>query len=492
MATAVATKTYKNLIDGEWFEKNEQFDVENPATREIVGRVPRCDRKDVDRAVKAARVAFESGKWPKLSAGDRGRLLYKIGQLIRDNAEEFARLESITNGKPIRETRLADVALAADCFEYYAGYTNKIHGETVPTPGNNFNYTLREPVGVVAQIIPWNFPLLMAAWKIAPALCAGNTVILKPASITPLTALKLAEIITEAGVPRGVVNVITGPGAEIGEYLASHPEVDKVAFTGETVTGRLIMQMASGTMKKVSLELGGKSPNIVFGDADLNKAVDGALFGIFFNQGQVCCAGSRLFVEESIYDEFVKRFVEKARKIRVGDPLDEKTQMGALASESQLKKVSEFVEIGQREGATLAYGGKPITNLPGYFFEPTIFTNVTNTMRIAQEEIFGPVVCVIKFKDEKDAIFQANDTIYGLASAVWTQDLTKAHRVARAIKAGTVWVNTYNQLPNEAAFGGYKQSGVGRELGVHALELYTQVKSVFVDLNEKPMGWYDN
>lgn len=489
--TLEKTKIYKNLIDGEWIEAKATFDVENPATRETVASVPKCTRAEVDQAVKAARVAFESGKWPKMAASQRGHLLFKVAELIRNNAEELARLESMSNGKPIRETRVADVYLAADCFEFYAGMASKIVGETIPTPGNTFSYTLREPVGVVAQIIPWNFPLLMAAWKMAPALCAGNTVILKPASVTPLTALRLGELMQKAGIPKGVVNIITGPGGDVGDYLAKHPEVDKVAFTGETVTGRLIMQAASGTMKRVSLELGGKSPNIVFSDADIEKAVDGCLFGIFFNQGQVCCAGSRLFVEESIYDDFVKRFVEKAKSIKVGDPLDDATQMGALVSEDQMKKVLEFIEVGQREGATLACGGQQITDLPGYFVQPTVFTNVTNQMRIAQEEIFGPVVSVIKFKDERDAIHQANDTIYGLASAVWTKDLTKAHRVAKAIKAGTVWVNCYNVLPNEAPFGGYKQSGIGRELGLHAMSLYTEVKSVIVDLSERPLGWYD-
>ncbi len=491
MSSTVAQKTvFKNLIDGVWVSKDTTFAVENPATKEIIAEVPRCTKEDVDQAVRGARLAFESGKWSKMSASERGRLLFKTAELIRAHADELAELETRSNGKPIRETRFVDVVLAADCFEYYAGMANKIHGETIPAPGNTLNYTLREPLGVVGQIIPWNFPLLMAAWKIAPALAAGNTVVLKPASVTPLSALRLGELLMEAGVPGGVVNIITGPGAEIGEYLANHPGVDKVAFTGETETGRLIMQAASKTIKNVSLELGGKSPNIVFADADFDKAIEGCLFAIYFNQGQVCCAGSRLFVEDSIYDKFVETFVQRAKQIRVGNPLETDTQMGALVSKDQMEKVLAYIEKGQKEGAKLLTGGKQRTDLPGYFIEPTVFAEVKNDMCIAKEEIFGPVVSIIRFKGEEDVVRQANDTIYGLASAVWTRDLTKAHRVARAIQAGTVWVNCYNQLPNESPFGGYKQSGIGRELGIHALELYTQVKNVYVDLNEKPMNWY--
>src|SRR5207247_3667358 len=403
-------------------------------------------------------------------------------------------METRDNGKPIKESTYIDLPGVIENFEYFAGWLTKIEGETIPVPGQMFNYTLREPVGVCGQIVPWNFPLLMAAWKLAPALAAGNTLVLKPAEQTPVTAMELAKLIQEAGFPEGVVNIVPGYGETAGASLASHKGIDKIAFTGSTEVGKLIAKSAAENLTKVSLELGGKAPNIVFADADLEQAVNGSMMGIFFNQGQVCCAGSRLFLAESVKDEFLDKFKEKSRKITVGDPLDKATQMGPQVSQEQLDRVRSYVAIGREEGATVLTGGAPPKlegNLQnGYFFQPTIFSEVKNQMRIAQEEIFGPVISVITFTDEDDLIKQANETIYGLSAGIWTRDITRAHRFAKEVKAGVIWINTFNMFNAASPFGGYKQSGYGREMGKQALELYTQTKSVWVDLSGKPIGWF--
>jgi aldehyde dehydrogenase (NAD+) len=481
-------KPGKLLIDGKWVDarSGKRFDVLNPATGQVLTTVAEGDKADVDLAVAAARRAFE-GAWAKLEPRDRQRLIWKVGDLILDNADELAELESLDNGKPIRESRNVDIPMAAEVFRYYAGWVTKIHGETIPVNGPFFNYTRREPLGVVGQIIPWNFPLLMAAWKLAPALACGNTSVLKPAEQTPLTALRLGELVLEAGIPEGVVNIITGFGPTAGAAITEHMDVDKVAFTGETTTGRIIMEAcAKSNMKKLSLELGGKSPNIVFADADLDTAVRGTFTGIFFNQGQVCCAGSRLFIEESAHDAFMEKLVARTQGIRQGDPLDPKTTMGPQVSKEQMDKVVSYLEAGKKEGAKVLTGGGPAKiagESGGYFVEPTIFDQASNRMRIAREEIFGPVLTAIPFRDIEDVVREGNDTLYGLAAGVFTRDVKKAHRVAAALKAGTVWVNTWNVFDPASPFGGYKTSGFGRELGMHALELYTQIKSVWIDLS---------
>ena len=476
-------KPGKLFIDGKWVDSvsGKTFDTLNPATEEVITSVAEGDKADIDLAVTAARKAFEEGLWKKTDARDRGKVLLRIMELIDKNREELALLETLDNGKPISETTNADIPLVIDCFLYYAGWADKIHGETIPVRGEFFNYTLREPVGVVGQIIPWNFPLLMAAWKIAPALACGNTVILKPAEQTPLTALRLGEICQEAGLPDGVLNIVPGYGPTAGAALAEHMDVDKIAFTGAHTTGRIIMQAASKNLKRISLELGGKSPNIVFADSDIDSAVDGAMTGIFFNQGEVCCAGSRLFLEKSIHEEFVDKLSNKAASMRVGNPEDAGTQMGAQVSKEQFDKILGYIDIGKREGAKLVTGGERCGER-GYFIRPTIFDAVDNNMKIAREEIFGPVVSAITFDDVGEVVRQGNLSIYGLAAAVWTRDIKKAHRLARDLKAGTIWINTYNALDAASPFGGFKQSGFGRELGVHALELYTQVKSVWINL----------
>jgi betaine-aldehyde dehydrogenase len=489
------TRRYQLFIDGQFVdaESGKTFKTPNPATGETFAEVAEADKADIDKAVAAARKAFD-GKWSKLSARDRGRLLYKLSQLIEQNAPQLAELETSDNGKPIKESTYIDLPSVVENFEYFAGWATKIEGETIPVPGQMFNYTLREPIGVCGQIIPWNFPLLMAAWKLAPALAAGNTVVLKPAEQTPVTALELAKLIQAAGFPEGVVNVVPGFGETAGAALASHKGIDKIAFTGSTEVGKIIAKSAADNLTKVSLELGGKAPNIIFADADLDQAVNGAMMGIFFNQGQVCCAGSRLFVEEKIKDEFLGRFKEKAEKVKVGDPMDKGTMMGPQVSEEQLSKIKSYVGIARDEGATVFAGGEsPQLDSQfqnGYFFQPTIFTEVKNSMRVAQEEIFGPVSSVITFDNDEDLIRQANETIYGLSAGIWTRDITRAHRFAKAVKAGVVWINTYNMFNAASPFGGYKQSGYGREMGRHALELYTQVKSVWVDLSGKPIGWF--
>ena len=490
-------RKYQLFIDGKWVdaESGKTFTTPNPATGATLAEVAEGDKADIDKAVAAARKAFD-GKWSKLSARDRGRMIYKLAQLIESRIPELAALETADNGKPIKETTYVDLPQVVENFEYFAGWATKIEGETIPVPGQMFNYTLREPVGVCGQIIPWNFPLLMAAWKLAPALAAGNTVVLKPAEQTPVGAMELASLIQEAGFPDGVVNIVPGYGETAGAALASHPGIDKVAFTGSTEVGKIIAKAAADNLTKVSLELGGKAPNIVFADADLDQAVNGAMMGIFFNQGQVCCAGSRLFLDARVKDEFLDRFKERAGRVKVGDPMDASTQMGPQVSEEQLNRIKSYVDIAKGEGASVLSGGCPPQLegdfQKGYFFQPTIFGDVQNTMRVAQEEIFGPVVSVITFEGEDDLLKQANEVVYGLSAGIWTQDITRAHRFAKAVKAGVVWINTYNMFNAASPFGGYKQSGYGREMGKHALEMYTQVKSVWVDLSGKPIGWFGN
>jgi aldehyde dehydrogenase (NAD+) len=494
-AAANTPRKYQLFIDGKWVdaESGKTFETPNPATGQTLAEVAEGDKADIDKAVEAARRAYE-GKWSKMSARDRGRLMYKLAQLIEENSAELAALETADNGKPIRESAYVDLPQVVENFEYFAGFATKIEGETIPVPGQMFNYTLREPIGVCGQIIPWNFPLLMAAWKLAPALAAGNTIVLKPAEQTPVNAMELGRLIQEAGFPDGVVNIVPGYGETAGAALAGHKGIDKIAFTGSTEVGKIVAHAAADNLTKVSLELGGKAPNIVFADADIEQAVNGAMMGIFFNQGQVCCAGSRLFLDESIKDEFLERFSEKAKKVKVGDPMDKGTHMGPQVSMEQLDRIKGYVEVARGEGATIHTGGECPTLegdfQNGFFFQPTIFSDVNNQMRVAQEEIFGPVTAVIPFKDEDELIKQANETIYGLSAGIWTRDIVRAHRFAKEIHAGTVWINTFNMFNAASPFGGFKQSGYGREMGKHALELYTQIKSVWVDLSGKPIGWY--
>ena len=474
------------LINNEWrpSSSGQTMEVINPATEEIIAAVAAADGRDVDAAVAAARAAFD-GPWGKMSARERGRLVRKLADRLLERADDVSRLETLHNGKPISESRNIEIPAAAECFEYYAGWADKVMGETIPVKGNHLTYTLREPIGVVAAIVPWNFPLLLAAWKVAPALACGNTVILKPASQTPLTALALGEIAVEIGLPPGVLNVITGPGSRVGQALVEHPGIDKIAFTGDTSTGKSIMRSAADTLKRITLELGGKSPNIVLADADVEAAIRGATIGIFYGKGEVCAAGSRLLVDRSIKNEFIDKLATRARKMVPGDPLDPKTRFGAIASRKQLDTVLSYIESGRNEGASLVAGGQraDIGTGKGYFVQPTVFADVTPEMTIAREEIFGPVLAAIEFADLDEAISRANDSQYGLAAGVWTRDIKKAHYVARKLQAGTVWVNTYNVYDTAAPFGGYKQSGFGREMSAHALDHYTQVKSVWVDLN---------
>ncbi len=485
--TTTAAMRKQLFINGEWRDAGggKTLEVVNPATEEAIAEVASAEQSDVDAAVAAARAAVD-GPWGKLPARERGKLVWKIGEKLIEKADDLARLETLHNGKPIFESRHIEVPAAAECFQYFAGWADKIHGETVPVKGNYLTYTLREPVGVVAAIVPWNFPLLLTAWKVAPALACGNTVIIKPASQTPLTALALAEIAHEVGLPAGVLNVVTGPGSSVGRTIVEHPGIDKIAFTGDTSTGKGIMRGAADTLKKITLELGGKSANIVFPDADLDAAIRGATTGIFYGKGEVCAAGSRLLVDKSIKSAFIDKVAARAQKMTPGDPLDPKTRLGAISSKKQLENDLRYIEIAKKEGAQLVAGGgrADIGTGKGYFLQPTVFDGVTPDMTIAREEIFGPVLAAIEFGDLDEAIARANDSQYGLAAAVWTKDIKKAHYVARKLQAGTVWINTYNVYDTAAPFGGYKQSGFGREMSMHALEHYTQVKSVWVDLNQ--------
>jgi aldehyde dehydrogenase (NAD+) len=481
----VALPATKLLINNRWIpsESGKTFATINPATGEEICQVAEADAADVDRAVKAARAAFHpKAPWRRMSAAERGRLLNRLADLIEKHADELAQLEALDNGKPYAIAKVADLPLTIACYRYYAGWTDKVQGKTIPVAGDYFSYTRLEPVGVVGQIIPWNFPVLMQAWKLAPALATGNTVVLKPAEQTPLTALRVAELIAEAGFPDGVVNILPGYGPTAGAAIARHMDVDKVAFTGSTEVGHLIMEAAAQTnLKRVTLELGGKSPNIVFADADMDAAIEGAHFGLFFNQGQCCCAGSRVFVEEKAYDEFVDRSAARANARTVGDPFDPKTEQGPQVDDIQFEKVMSYIDSGRKEGATLVAGGNRAGDR-GYFVEPTVFADVRDNMKIAEEEIFGPVMSIIKFKDIDEVSDRANKTMYGLAAGVWTRDIGKALAIANNVRAGTVWVNCYDVFDAAAPFGGFKQSGMGRELGEYGLQQYTEVKTVTVKL----------
>ncbi len=493
MATVVPkteVRHYQMYIDGRWTDaaSGETYDVVDPASEEVIARVPKGGVADAEEAVRAARQAFDTGPWPKMKAMERAEILTRAAGLLRERAEDFARLESRQMGKLLEESRV-DMLDAAHTFELYAGMVQDQHGETLEVPGETMSMVVREPVGVTVGITPWNYPMLMAAWKAGPSLAAGNVMILKPATVSPLTNLELAKVFEEAGLPKGVFQVVTGPGGEVGDYLAGHQDVDMVAFTGSVDVGKHIMRRAAENVKKIGLELGGKSPNIVFADADFEAAIDGALIGIFAGTGEVCSAGSRLLVERSIHDRFVGELVSRAMAIKVGDPLDAESEMGPLVSRQQLDTVEKYVGIGKEEGATLATGGHRLSGA-GFYYEPTIFVNVDNSMRIAQEEIFGPVLVVIPFDTEEEAIRIANDTIYGLAGAVWTKDVTRAMRVIKAMRAGITWVNTYHPTYSEAPWGGYKQSGIGRELGSYGLDEYTEIKQINIDLTDQPMGVY--
>jgi len=480
----VALPELKLLINNQWVasESGKTFATINPSTGEEICQLAEADTADVDKAVEAAREAFEHGPWRKMNASARGRLLNKLADLIEHNADQLARLESLDNGKPVSVAKAVDVAKTVACYRYFAGWADKVQGKTIPIDGDFLCYTRHEPIGVVGQIIPWNFPMLMMAWKLAPALATGNAVLLKPAEQTPLSALRIGELILEAGFPPGVVNILPGFGPTAGAAIARHMDVDKVAFTGSTEVGHLIMEAAAkSNLKPVTLELGGKSPNIIFEDVDLDEAVEGAHVGLFANQGQSCCAGSRVFVEETIYQQFVEKSITRAKKRIVGDPFDSRTELGPLVDQSQFDKVMGYIESGRGEGATLACGGDRIGNR-GYFIQPTVFSDVQDEMTIAREEIFGPVMSVISFKGVDEAIARANRTNYGLAAAVWTRDIKKALAVSGAVRAGTVWVNCYNIMDTRAPFGGFKQSGIGRELGEYGLQQYTQIKSVIAKL----------
>ena len=486
-----SVRTYQNYVNGHWVSSasGETFPVYDPSTEEVIAQVASSNAADIDKAVKAARAAFDSGPWATTTAQDRGRMLFKLTEKVRQSAAQLAELECRNTGKPIVEAEY-DIADVATCFEYYGGLANKVTGSVNPVPANALSFTMREPVGVAGQIIPWNYPLLMAAWKLAPAIAAGCACVLKPAEQTPLTALELAKWFEEVGLPPGVVNIVNGFGETAGASIVVHPNVDKIAFTGSAAVGKIIVKSAADSLKRVTLELGGKSPNIFFPDADWEAAVDGALFGVFINQGEVCSAGSRILVERKIYPKFVEAMTEKAKRIKLGAPLERDTKMGPLVSKEQYDRVNAYLEVGKKEAKVAAGGGRPKQFGKGYYVEPTIFYDVENSARIAREEIFGPVASLIPFDGEAEAIRIANDTPYGLAAAVWTRDIYKAFRVVKSLRAGIIWVNHMQPTYVEAPWGGYKQSGFGRELGPWGLEEYLETKQVFVNLDETPIGWY--
>ncbi|MCC6738652.1 MAG: aldehyde dehydrogenase family protein [Planctomycetia bacterium] len=473
------------LVNGQWVEakSGKTFAVWNPATEEQIATVPEAGPEDLDLAVAAARAALE-GPWGKMSAADRSRLIWKAGELMFQRLDDLSKLETANQGKPIFESSKIDVPWSAGCYQYFAGWATKIYGDTVTLGAGSFNCTLKEPVGVVGAIVPWNFPILLATWKLAPALAAGCTIVLKPASATPVTAIKLGEIFTDAGFPPGVVNVITGPGSRTGAAMATHPGIDKISFTGSTSSGIELMKACAPSLKKITLELGGKSPNVVFADADLDAAVRGATGGIFFNKGEMCSAGSRLLVEDKVYDTVVAKLAERTSKLLQGDPMDPKVRVGPQTTAEQKKTVLSYIAAGREQGARVVAGGEAFSvNGKGYYVKPTIFADVKPDMKIAREEIFGPVLAVIRFKDAEEAVRIANDSMYGLAAAVWTSNVKTAHRTARALKAGTVWVNAYGLNDPAVPFGGYKQSGFGRDLGRECLDGFLQTKAVWIDLS---------